>query len=75
MCLQTAWDTDYGLPRDPLKAGLLFSGLYELEPLRYSYLQPMIQLDDGVIRRQFPHAQPARVPYAYLGDLGRCRVG
>ena len=54
MCLQTAWDTDYGLPRDPLKAGLLFSGLYELEPLRYSYLQPMIQLDDGIIRRQSP---------------------
>lgn len=54
MCLQTAWDTDYGLPRDPLKAGLLFSGLYELEPLRYSYLQPMIQLDEGIIRRQSP---------------------
>ena len=54
MCLQTPWDTDYGLPRDPLKAGLLFSGLYELEPLRYSYLQPMIQLDDGVVRRQSP---------------------
>jgi arylformamidase len=54
MCLQTAWDTDYGLPRDPLKAGLLFSGLYALEPLRYSYLQPMIQLDDGIIRRQSP---------------------
>lgn len=54
MCLQTAWDTDYGLPRDPLKAGLLFSGLYELEPLRYSYLQPLIQLDDGIIRRQSP---------------------
>ncbi|MDT7516860.1 alpha/beta hydrolase [Rhodoferax mekongensis] len=54
MCLQTAWDTDYGLPRDPLKAGLLFSGLYELEPLRYSYLQPMIQLDDGIIRRCSP---------------------
>ncbi len=54
MCLQTAWDTDYGLPRDPLKAGLLFSGLYELEPLRYSYLQPMIQLDERIIRRCSP---------------------
>jgi arylformamidase len=62
MCLQTPWDTDYGLPRDPLKAGLLFSGLYELEPLRYSYLQPMIQLDDGVVRRQSPTANLRACP-------------
>ena len=31
-----------------------FSGLFDLEPLRYSYLQPMIQLDDGIIRRNSP---------------------
>ncbi|MBK6323839.1 alpha/beta hydrolase [Candidatus Aalborgicola defluviihabitans] len=54
MCLQTDWDTDYGLPRDPLKAALLISGLHELEPLRYSYLQPMIQLDEHTIRHYSP---------------------
>lgn len=54
MCLQTAWDIDYGLSRDPLKAALLISGLHELEPLRYSYLQPMIQLDDTTIRHYSP---------------------
>ena len=54
MCLKTAWAQDYGLPEDPLKAALLVSGLYDLAPLRYSYLQPMIQLDDGVIRRNSP---------------------
>ncbi|MBC7918978.1 MAG: alpha/beta hydrolase [Rhodoferax sp.] len=54
MCLQTAWADDYGLPQDPFKAALLFSGLYDIEPLRYSYLQPMIQLDDGIVRRNSP---------------------
>ena len=54
MCLQTAWADEYGLPADPLAAAVLVSGLYDLQPLRYSYLQPQIQLDDGVIRRCSP---------------------
>lgn len=54
MSLLTPWTRDYGLPEDPLAGALLFSGLYELEPLRWSYLQPMIQLDEGVIRRNSP---------------------
>lgn len=54
MCLQTRWAEDYGLAQDPLKGAVLVSGLYDLEPLRYSYLQPQIQLDDGIIRRNSP---------------------
>jgi arylformamidase len=54
MCLQTRWQEDYGLPQDPLAAALLVSGIYDIAPLRYSYLQPMIQLDEGVIRRNSP---------------------
>ena len=54
MCLQTAWAAEYGLANDPLAAAVLVSGLYDLQPLRYSYLQPQIQLDDGVIRRCSP---------------------
>jgi arylformamidase len=54
MCLQTRWVEDYGLPADPLKAAVLVSGIYDIAPLRYSYLQPMIQLDDGIIRRNSP---------------------
>ncbi len=54
MCLQTRWAEDYGLPADPLQAALLVSGIYDIAPLRYSYLQPMIQLDEGVIRRNSP---------------------
>lgn len=54
MCLQTEWARDYGLPQNPLAGAIAFSGLFDLEPLRYSYLQPMIQLDDGVVRRNSP---------------------
>lgn len=54
MCLQTDWAGDYGFATDPLAAAVLVSGLYDLNPLRYSYLQPMIQLDDGVIQRCSP---------------------
>ena len=54
MCLETRWDEDYGLARDPLAAALLVSGVYDIEPLRHSYLQPTIQLDDGIVRRNSP---------------------
>lgn len=54
MCLQSAWAADYGLPQDPLAGAVLISGLYDLRPLRYSYLQPMIQLDEGIVQRCSP---------------------
>lgn len=54
MCLQCDWEADYGLASDPLCGALLVSGLYDLAPLRYSYLQPQIQLDEGLVRRNSP---------------------
>lgn len=54
MCLQTAWADDYGLAADPLAAAVLVSGVYDLEPLRWSYLQPAIQLDAGLVARNSP---------------------
>jgi arylformamidase len=64
MCLQTPWERDYGLPQDPFAAAVLVSGLYDLAPLRYSYLQPMIQLDEGTIARNSPvlGARPCTTP-------------
>jgi arylformamidase len=55
MCLQTPWKDEYGFTNnDPLVGAVLVSGLYDLEPLRFSSLQPQMQLDDGVIRRNSP---------------------
>jgi arylformamidase len=64
MALQTAWAEDYGLPQDPFVAALPFSGLFDIEPLRFSYLQPQIQLDDGIIRRNSPAfmVRPCKTP-------------
>jgi arylformamidase len=69
MCLETRWDEDYGIVGDALAAAVLVSGIYDLEPLRFSYLQPSIQLDDGIVRRNSPLfavrpcATPALVTY------------
>ncbi len=54
MCLQTDWAGDYGLPVDPLAGAVMVSGLYDLRPLRYSNMQPMLQFDDGIIQRNSP---------------------
>ena len=64
MALQTAWAEDYGLAQDPFVAAIPFSGLFDIEPLRYSYLQPQIQLDDGLIRRNSPafSVRPCKTP-------------
>jgi arylformamidase len=64
MCMQTAWARDYGLDQDPIKAALMVSGIYDIAPLQYSYLQPMIQLDAGCIRRNSPafSARPCPAP-------------
>jgi arylformamidase len=64
MALQTEWAEDYGLPQDPFVAAIPFSGLFDIEPLRYSYLQPQIQLDDGTVRRNSPAftVRPCKTP-------------
>jgi arylformamidase len=64
MALQTEWAEDYGLPQDPFVAAIPFSGLFDIEPLRFSYLQPAIQLDDGIIRRNSPAftVRPCKTP-------------
>ncbi len=54
MCLQTDWAGEYGLPKDPLAGAVAVSGVFEIEPFRWSSIQPMLQIDDGVIRRNSP---------------------
>ncbi len=54
MCALTRWSDDYGLAADALAGAVLVSGIYDLAPLRHSYLQPQIRLDDGIIARSSP---------------------
>lgn len=54
MLMATDWQGEYGLSASPLRGGIPISGIFDLEPLRYSWLQPKILLDHETIRRESP---------------------
>jgi arylformamidase len=54
MLSATDWRGEYGLPADVIKGGVAISGIFDLRPLPYSYLQPRLQLTHEVILRQSP---------------------
>lgn len=64
--LATAWQRDYGIPDGVVKAALPISGLFDLEPLRWSWLQPTLQLSGAEILDQSPmrHLHTVPVPLA-----------
>ncbi len=63
MLLGTDWRGEYGLPKQVIKGGFAISGVYDLEPLRHSFLQPSLQLDAELVRRQSPiHNIPRWAP-------------
>ncbi len=70
MCLQTPWKDVYGLEQDPLAGAVLVSGLYDLRPLRYSSMQPQLQFDDGIIRRNSPLFHVRNTPTPALVTWG-----
>jgi arylformamidase len=49
--LDTDWAGVYGLPADMIRGGCAISGVFDIRPLRHSFLQPSLQLTgDQVIR-------------------------
>lgn len=44
-----------------IKAGLLISGIYDLEPIHHSYLNAKLGLDDATIQRNSPARNPGGV--------------
>jgi len=60
MLMSTDW-TSLGLPADAVKAGCGISGLYDLEPIRLSYLNDVVKLTPEAARRNSPvHCAPRR---------------
>jgi len=55
MLVETDWENEYGLPLDIIKGGIPISAVFDLHPLRYSYLQPKLLLTHEIILRQSPH--------------------
>ncbi|MFB6110437.1 MAG: alpha/beta hydrolase [Halodesulfurarchaeum sp.] len=63
MLLATDWEADYGKPRDIIKGATAISGLFDLEPFPYTWLQPKLQLTWGQVRRNSPIRHiPDRAP-------------
>jgi arylformamidase len=64
MMLVTDWEGEYGLPKDLIKAATLISGMYDLEPVRLSYRNEYLFLDERTALRNssIHHIPDIRVP-------------
>ena len=59
MVAVTNWQADYDLPADLIKGGLLVSGMYDLEPVRLSFRNEWLKLDEeGAVRNSPIHHIP-----------------
>lgn len=54
MLLATDWEGEYGLPQDIIKSATAISGLFDLAPFPYTFLQPQIQLGWDQVLRDSP---------------------
>ena len=54
MLAATDWTRLGGLPPDLVKAAFPVSGIYDLEPIRLSYQNPVLKLDEGAVARNSP---------------------
>jgi arylformamidase len=50
--------TSMALSHPHVKAGMAISGIYDLEPIRHSYLNVKLGLDEAISRRNSPMMQP-----------------
>jgi arylformamidase len=64
MLLATDWEVEYGLPGDIIKGATAISGIYDLTPFPYTFLQPKLQLAYDQIYRNSPilHIPDTSVP-------------
>ena len=70
MAMDGSWPAEEGLPPDVVKGGCSISGVYDLEPLRHSYQQPVLRIAPEDVE---PLSPLRRVPAA-AGPLV-CAVG
>jgi len=59
MMLLTDW-TSFGLPKDVVKGVCAVSGIYDLEPIRLSYVNELLGLDHQEAQENSPLSQPLR---------------
>lgn len=54
MVMLTDWAADYGLPKQVVRGGTALSGIYDMEPVRLSYRNSYLQLDEAAAHRNSP---------------------
>ena len=54
MALATKWGENYGIDENLIKGGCAISGIFDLTPLPYSFLQPKLQLGLGDVQALSP---------------------
>lgn len=54
MAMATNWEKDFGLPDSIIKGGCVISGLFDLIPFPYTWLQPKLQLTWAEVLRNSP---------------------
>ncbi|TVP52419.1 MAG: alpha/beta hydrolase [Halomonas sp.] len=64
MLMSTDWEGAFGLPGDIIRGALCVSGLYDLRPFPWSWLQPKLQLNGRDVQEFSPLWLPCRVPGA-----------
>lgn len=70
MCALTDWAGAYGLPVNVLKSATAISGLFDLEPIRLTYLQPELRIRDEDIAEASPLRLLRTVPTRMLITYG-----
>lgn len=64
MLVSTDWEAIFGLPNQLIRGALCVSGLYDLRPFPWSWLQPKLQLSGRDVQEFSPLWLPCRVPTA-----------
>ena len=62
MLMSTDWEGSYGLPNQLIRGALCISGLYDLRPFPWSWLQPKLQLSGRDVQEFSPLWLQCRVP-------------
>lgn len=61
MLMSTDWESSFGLPNQLIRGALCVSGLYDLRPFPWSWLQPKLQLSGRDVQEFSPLWLPCRV--------------
>jgi arylformamidase len=75
MLAATDWAGEYALPQDIIKGGIPISGIFDLAPLVYSWLQPKLLLTHETVVRESPLFHIPRRGFPLLISLGEDESG